>query len=294
MSTSSSLSNSSSSSSSTKNSTDEKKYSLEIKQTIVRFDIGGKIVHTTIQTLNNLNEKNLFTQMISAEPNQVGPYFIDRDPKEIQTILNYFRDKTIDITLMNKSKLNRLKCEAQYYKIDSLVKFLTQEDEKKVPLGWMFSHCALGVTISTNGMIASSSSGTDGSWTRSVLGHQAPIRNGCRTYVIRLVSANNRLVMVGLNRLDTTLAQANLYSLSGYYYYMHSGQLYGPGQQDQAYGRAVNVGESVTIIHDIGKQTILFSVSGHGFGVAFRAVPDDLYPIALFYNLKDQVSFVYE
>ncbi len=62
---------------------------------IVKLNVGGKVFQTRLETLQK-EEGNFFSALFggnfSLEVDEDGTYFIDRDPKHFELILNYLRD----------------------------------------------------------------------------------------------------------------------------------------------------------------------------------------------------------
>ena len=95
---------------------------------IIELNVGGTVFCTTINTL--LSEKNsLFETLINKETEQVkdsnNRYFIDRDGPLFNYILDYLRNKLSFVPPSNLIDTNRLKIEAEYYKLSNMVKLLS-------------------------------------------------------------------------------------------------------------------------------------------------------------------------
>ena len=95
---------------------------------IIELNVGGSVYCTTISTL--LSEKNsLFETLINNETEQVkdsnNRYFIDRDGPLFNYILDYLRNKLSFVPPSNLIDTNRLKIEAEYYKLSNMVKLLS-------------------------------------------------------------------------------------------------------------------------------------------------------------------------
>jgi hypothetical protein len=95
---------------------------------IIELNVGGSVYCTTINTL--LSEKNSFFEtLINKKTEQVkdsnNRYFIDRDGRLFNYVLDYLRNKLSFVPPDNLIETNRLKIEAEYYKLDGMVKFLS-------------------------------------------------------------------------------------------------------------------------------------------------------------------------
>jgi len=95
---------------------------------IIELNVGGSVYCTTINTL--LSEKNSFFEtLINKKSEQVkdsnNRIFLDRDGPLFNYILDYLRNKLSFVPPNNLIETNRLKIEAEYYKLDDMVKFLS-------------------------------------------------------------------------------------------------------------------------------------------------------------------------
>jgi hypothetical protein len=86
---------------------------------IIKINVGGMRFETYISTL--LVEKNTFFQsMLSRKfrSEENGEYFIDRDPKWFQTILNFFRKRKVEIGHLKLFEIHEILDELEFYHID--------------------------------------------------------------------------------------------------------------------------------------------------------------------------------
>eukprot|EP01012_Entosiphon_sulcatum_P031629 TRINITY_DN4023_c0_g1_i1.p1 TRINITY_DN4023_c0_g1~~TRINITY_DN4023_c0_g1_i1.p1 ORF type:complete len:619 (+),score=138.41 TRINITY_DN4023_c0_g1_i1:65-1921(+) len=92
----------------------------------VRLNVGGRLFVCTKDTL--LVEENTFFWHLLAganwKPDEDGEYFIDRDPRHFDVILNYFRKGRLDLDLASMRVKERLAFydEVEYFKVHSLLK----------------------------------------------------------------------------------------------------------------------------------------------------------------------------
>lgn len=88
---------------------------------IVNLNVGGKRFSTSRQTLSWIPD-TFFTALlsgrISSQRDENGAIFIDRDPKLFGIILNYLRNKDIDL---KHCDIKALRHEAEYYNISPLI-----------------------------------------------------------------------------------------------------------------------------------------------------------------------------
>jgi hypothetical protein len=113
---------------------------------IVHFNVGGQIFATIHSTINkriqrvNSNDPNDFYEpnllqsltsgLADVKRDKNEAFFIDRDPKCFQSILNYLRaantDEEFDLP-ENKTELRGLLKEASYYKLQGLIDLANQQ-----------------------------------------------------------------------------------------------------------------------------------------------------------------------
>lgn len=69
----------------------------------VRFNVGGKIFETTATTLSNASENSLLKAMLdgawTAQYEEFGEHFIDRDPACFQVLLHLLRTDLMKVTI---------------------------------------------------------------------------------------------------------------------------------------------------------------------------------------------------
>lgn len=118
--------------------------------TIITINVGGKRFETHLKTLKR--QPNFFSAMFSGNfnitPSNDGSYFIDRNPRYFELILDFLRKTTVNILGMEPRELMDFKDEAEYYQIADLHKFLMEKiSEKTDPepdISWFDSTGPLG------------------------------------------------------------------------------------------------------------------------------------------------------
>ncbi|KAI1700661.1 BTB/POZ domain-containing protein [Ditylenchus destructor] len=89
----------------------------------VRLNVGGKVFETTKDTLSKYPESFLARLVNGGLPStqdKYGAYRIDRSYEHFDTILNYFRNGTLNFE-SNEKAVKDLLCEADFYNIQPLV-----------------------------------------------------------------------------------------------------------------------------------------------------------------------------
>ena len=104
---------------------------------IIELNIGGTVYFTTSNTLSS--EKNSFFETLLTKVNGTDQddgtilkdsnnrIFIDRDGKLFSYILDYLRNKLSFVPPEHLNEINRLRIEAEYYKLDNMVKLLNEK-----------------------------------------------------------------------------------------------------------------------------------------------------------------------
>ncbi|KAI8081776.1 BTB/POZ protein [Halteromyces radiatus] len=99
-------------------------------QNKIKLNVGGVIFETSLATLKR-EESSLLATMFSGKHvlklDAEGSYFIDRDPTHFRLVLNYLRDLRISpAVIQDNTVCQELLHEAQYYRIEGLIKLLQQ------------------------------------------------------------------------------------------------------------------------------------------------------------------------
>jgi len=102
---------------------------------IIKLNIGGSIFATSLPTL--ISEKGTFFETEFSKTCELpkddnGAYFVDRDPTSFRHILNFLRDKAIDLEPLSSQEKSSILAEAKFYKISPLVLLLGPKRELRV------------------------------------------------------------------------------------------------------------------------------------------------------------------
>eukprot|EP01120_Amphizonella_sp_Union-15-10_P010278 TRINITY_DN4095_c0_g1_i1.p1 TRINITY_DN4095_c0_g1~~TRINITY_DN4095_c0_g1_i1.p1 ORF type:complete len:247 (+),score=61.78 TRINITY_DN4095_c0_g1_i1:70-810(+) len=121
----------------------------------IKLNVGGKIFETSKATLTK--ERSLFSALIAKFPSE-EVFFLDRDPKYFEWILNYLRTGSFRIrdNLLGFEKFDLIE-ELEYYQVESLLDLLKPERKKhkiikkrkriKKPIKFKFAKTANTVKI---------------------------------------------------------------------------------------------------------------------------------------------------
>ena len=103
---------------------------------VIELNVGGVHYTTTLKTLLSEEESKLY-EIFSGKPGDVikdskGRVFIDRDGVLFRYILDYLRDSAISLPEGFRER-DRLKLEAEYFKLVGLTKCICQHGEARPP-----------------------------------------------------------------------------------------------------------------------------------------------------------------
>ncbi len=95
----------------------------------ISLNVGGKHFATSRTTLLSYKNSYFYTMLSSGkwQPDEDGEYFIDRNPKYFEIILDWMRNNrclTSGVMELSKNKKEMLKKEAEFYLLDELVRDL--------------------------------------------------------------------------------------------------------------------------------------------------------------------------
>ena len=92
----------------------------------ITLNVGGIKYQTTLTTLGKYKDcllYKMFEGLFSKKPNKDGSYFIDRNGKYFEYILDFIRNGKLNIPISDKDSylVNHLLLEADYYQIGPLI-----------------------------------------------------------------------------------------------------------------------------------------------------------------------------
>jgi len=85
----------------------------------IKLDVGGKPFNTSKGTLMSM-EGTYFHAMLGSgkfQPDEEGVYFIDRNPKHFDVILDYLRMGELNVEGLDTKGLEKVKKDCDYYQI---------------------------------------------------------------------------------------------------------------------------------------------------------------------------------
>ena len=99
---------------------------------IVKLNVGGKLFITTRSTLKNIDGHMLNAMIRHQNPAKMvnGAYFIDRNPKMFEWILDHFRGSGV-VPRAGSIEAQKLKEEAMYFNIGSLIEILNHQNSSR-------------------------------------------------------------------------------------------------------------------------------------------------------------------
>ena len=94
---------------------------------IIKLNVGGKVYHTTMETLKKDSNSMLalmFSGRFKLSEDDTGAYFIDRDGKLFRHVLNFLRTGKVQSRDLPKIK-DELLTEAEFYQVKGLIEILS-------------------------------------------------------------------------------------------------------------------------------------------------------------------------
>jgi len=121
---------------------------------IITFNIGGQIYSTKRSTITeNVDSKSLLSLIIKNQTkyqlNKNGEYFLDRDGKYFNYILNYFREKKLFLP-ENFHELKQFLSEVKFYQIDRLINEIENYLNRTNEINKKFHINSLKLTLISN------------------------------------------------------------------------------------------------------------------------------------------------
>lgn len=96
------------------------------KNKIIKFDIGGEIFHTKLETILSIKDTLFYRLLLSNKLDIDKCIFIDRDPNYFNYILSFIRNKKVNLNNLNINELKCLKKDVEFYQISDLEKILEE------------------------------------------------------------------------------------------------------------------------------------------------------------------------
>eukprot|EP01122_Echinamoeba_exundans_P016356 TRINITY_DN8259_c0_g1_i1.p1 TRINITY_DN8259_c0_g1~~TRINITY_DN8259_c0_g1_i1.p1 ORF type:complete len:493 (+),score=84.03 TRINITY_DN8259_c0_g1_i1:108-1586(+) len=199
-----------------------------------------------------------------------GAYFIDRNPRFIDLILDFLRTGTWNTDSIDKKLLPELEEELEYFNID----------ESPVPLTWDPQRKTPEIVLSDDLRTATKTAGL--SWNTSVIG-TAPATKVRYT----IIQQTKGYMMVGLAPETAMPNTRSIFLASGFYFFARNGSLYsqdGHANTSPPLGKvSAQNGEWIEFEHDRAERTIYMTRPAQARQIVFQNVPDiDLRPCVTF------------
>jgi len=101
----------------------------------IKLNVGGKIFTSSVLTLTSEKSSLLaamFNGQFDLKQDDDGEYFIDRDSKYFDIILNYLRGQSIALNNLTEQELHALKEEVEFYEIKSFYSLIEQYEKSSL------------------------------------------------------------------------------------------------------------------------------------------------------------------
>jgi len=109
------------------------------QKNIIRLNVGGTVFTTSLSTLTT--QETFFSGLLSGRfemmTDETGAYFIDRDPRNFNLILNYLRGQEVFFDDLSIGQLRELASDCEFYQVQGFLKLLVErgfveiEEEQK-------------------------------------------------------------------------------------------------------------------------------------------------------------------
>jgi len=247
---------------------------------IIKLNVGGKIFTTSKSTLLSIKDTYFYSLVSSGKwkPEEDGAFFIDRNPKHFDRILDFLRTGELDTRDINSYGMEKLKKDCEYFIIDlPQFKFVNQ---------WDPNYCG-NLNLSPDKQRITKS-GNDG-WNAAALG----ISLITSSYKVRIINrGGDGNIMIGLAPKSGFQPTGQNHDRCGWYIYAYNGTFYGQsngGARD--YGSAIQNGSEIEVLWN--GSSISFSIGGKNLGVAFSGIPQqELFPAVNIYDSKASLQLI--
>jgi len=257
--------------------------SAEKAKTKIKLDVGGKIFSTSKTTLLQ-HQGTYFYALLASDhwqPDEDGCYFIDRNPKHFDRILDYLRTGEFNTKGLDEEAMKKLKTDLDYYQV-------TPPKPLIEPQSWNPNVKGNFITLTNNNKVATKTQGGN-SWDAAVLGTQ-PNQN----FKVKVLNRGpNGDFMIGM--ASTIQQNSSNYNARGWYLYGSNGTLYSQQGDSSRYycGNGLNNGSVIEVLFDQTAKTISFAIDGVGKGVAFSNIPNgDIYPALDMYDQSSSLEIL--
>eukprot|EP01118_Nematostelium_gracile_P010360 TRINITY_DN3559_c1_g1_i9.p1 TRINITY_DN3559_c1_g1~~TRINITY_DN3559_c1_g1_i9.p1 ORF type:complete len:317 (-),score=66.85 TRINITY_DN3559_c1_g1_i9:54-1004(-) len=249
----------------------------------INLNVGGQRFSTSKSTLTSI-EDTYFYAMLSSDqwkPNDDGEYFVDRNPKHFQRIIDYVKDGKLMFSGLDNQEKREIKKELDYYQIP------IPESLKYEKWHWDPQKKGNHIILTENNMIATDS----GQYISIVIGNKSVDR-----FRIKILSHkqsekfHNFVGLVPTQDIGLNCRPEKYWSIS-----LNLGTLIKDAKSitsDLKYDP--KVGDEIEFYHNQEEGTISLSVNKEDKGIVFNDVPIDteLYPFFEGNGVKGSVQIV--
>jgi len=247
----------------------------------IKLDVGGKCFATSKTSLLRFEGSFFWTMLAGGrwEPDEDGTYFIDRNPKHFDRILDYHRTGEFNIHGLDDAARQQLEKDFDFFQ-------LPPPPNWQPPLTWDPNNRGANLQLSDGNktVVKISSLG----WNAGVLGTEA-----ISSYKVKVNSrGSSGHVMVGFAPRSGFQPNGQNYHQCGYYLYLTNGTLYSGHGQGAGYTQPINDGDIITVTYDAASRQISFERNAQQLGVAFNNVAPGLFPALNIYEQAASLSLL--
>lgn len=252
---------------------------------MIKLNVGGKIFCIGKSQLLSV-QGSYFHAMLGSglwEPDSDGAYFIDRNSKNFDRVLDYLRTGKFSFLGLRLDQIRMLQETLDYLQIPLC------GSVSYPPVTWDPQMCGKGIRLSGGNQVAVSTR-----WHQSVRS-----LNPCERFSVRLDSLNSDVdrleVSIGFATAAGFSPNAPMDKTCGWYIFAVDGELFSQGGHvGESYSsEEIGACSIVTCILDREDNSIRFEVDGTLYGVAYSNIPQvELYVALSFDKLDVQVTLL--
>eukprot|EP01118_Nematostelium_gracile_P018433 TRINITY_DN8184_c0_g2_i2.p1 TRINITY_DN8184_c0_g2~~TRINITY_DN8184_c0_g2_i2.p1 ORF type:complete len:312 (-),score=78.33 TRINITY_DN8184_c0_g2_i2:3-938(-) len=255
--------------------------SFEKLKSQINLNVGGQRFSTSKSTLTSI-EDTYFYAMLSSDkwkPNEYGEYFIDRNPKHFQQIVDYMKDGRL-FNDLNSQEKREIKKEMDYYQIpipESLMYEKWHWDPKKK---------GKYITLTDNNMTATSSDKR----ISNVIGNKTVDR-----FRIKILSNDETDCQSYVGLAPDQEFNLRGFSEESWSIGLRDGVFCNNGKYNQDSIYNFKVGDEIELYHNQEEGTIRLYINKEDKGIISDKVPKDieLYPLFEGNDSQDSVEILF-
>jgi hypothetical protein len=258
----------------------------------IKLDVGGKCFTTSKTSLLRFEGSFFWTMLAGdrwAPDEEDGAYFIDRNPKHFDRILDYHRTGEFNVAGLDDAARQQLERDFDFFQLPPPPNWpqpLTTWDDSndqalppslvQAPLTWDPNYQGTKLQLSDGNTTVVKTGKVDAlEWNAGVLGTEAV--SSYKVKVTDHADLGASFVMVGFAPRSGFQPNGPNYNC-GHYLYLAGGSLCPIPFGARSYTQPIKNGDIITVTYDATSRQISFERNGQPLGVAFNNVAPGLFP----------------